>query len=330
MLYPWLNDAYEQLTALTAQERLPHALLLVGPAGLGKQKMALTFSQFLHCQSPLETRPCNSCDSCALFNAGSHPDHLFVTPEEAGKAILINQIRQLVEFSHHTAKQGGYRTIVVSPAERMNWNAQNALLKTLEEPGTKTLLLLVTEQLNQLLPTVISRCQQRNIQAPSLIEGAAWLGEQKIEQAEANGLLLSARYAPLHAMALREKPWFKERETIFTEIATIQQNAIQLPRIAKKLSEFEGQELLPVLYHWVAHAIKAQQGALTTKDEALVAGIDAFAKLQPQRVFAFQEAILRALQFWLSGANPNKEILYEQLLMVLLGVPLARDIVHAY
>jgi|SRR5699024_10689305 len=330
MLYPWLNEPYKQLQQLTVQERLPHALLFVGPTGLGKQELALTFSQFLHCHSPKGTLPCDTCDACTLFNAGSHPDHLLVAPEEAGKAILIDQIRHVVEFSHHTAKQGGYRTIVVSPAERMNWNAQNALLKTLEEPGAKTLLILVAEQINQLLPTVVSRCQQRHIVAPSLTDGVAWLQEHAIDETEAKGLLLSARYAPLYAISLREKPWFKERRLLFSEIAAIQKNAIHLPKIAKKLSEYDGQEFLPALYQWVAQVIKAQQGALTTRDEALVAGIDELAQQQPQRLFAFQEAVLRALSLWLSGANPNKEILYEQLLMVLLGVPLTRDIVQAY
>src|SRR5699024_12819227 len=82
MLYPWLNEPYKQLQQLTVQERLPHALLFVGPTGLGKQELALTFSQFLHCHSPKGTLPCDTCDACTLFNAGSHPDHLLVRSEE--------------------------------------------------------------------------------------------------------------------------------------------------------------------------------------------------------------------------------------------------------
>lgn len=330
MLYPWLSEPYQQLAEQSQQERLPHAIMLVGSSGLGKEEAALHFCQYLHCTSPKQTDPCGACETCALYTAGSYPDHLFVAPEEAGKAILIEQIRNLVEFSHHTAIHGGYRTIVISPAERMNWNAQNALLKTLEEPGAKTLLILVVEQLNQLLPTVISRCQQRNVQAPSLEVGLPWLQKQGIAEEEAKGLLLSSRFAPLQALALQDKPWFEQREKIFTDIATISRQGSRLPQLAKTLAEFDGQEFLPALYHWLSQAIKAQQGALTVEDSALMAGINAFKSVQPRRLFALQEAVVRALKLWLSGANPNKEIVYEQLLMVLLGVPLTRDIVHAY
>lgn len=330
MLYPWLTETYQSLEHAAEQQRLPHALLLMGPQGLGKQKMALLFSQRLHCQSPSSGLPCQQCEACRLFMAGSHPDHLLVAPQEQGKAILIDQVRDIVDFSHHTANQGGYRTVVIAPADRMNWNAQNAVLKTLEEPGQKTLLILVAEQLSQLLPTVVSRCQQRILPVPDFAEGLAWLESQNVKGEEAKGLFLSARGAPLQALALQDKPWFQERGTLFNEIINIQRNAAQLPQLAKKLSEFEGQEFLPALYHWLAQGIKAQQGALVVQDEALILGINALKQLQPQRLFAFQEAVLRALKLWISSANPNKEMLYEQLLMVLLGVPLARDVVQAY
>lgn len=330
MLYPWLTTAYQQLAQQLEQNRLPHALLLVGPNGLGKEAAALHFCQLLHCTAPNHNEPCGHCDACVLFSAGNCPDHLLITPEEAGKNILIEQIRAVVKFSHHTAIQGGYRTVVVSPAERMNWNAQNALLKTLEEPGSKTLLILVVEQLNHLLPTVISRCQQRSLQPPVWEEGLHWLQEQGITEAEAKGLLLSARGAPLQALALQEKPWFQRREQIFHDIASIQTQAARLPQVAKMLAEFDAHEFLSALYHWLAQTIKVQSGVLEIKDEALSAGINALKSLRRERIFAFQEAVVRAQTLWLSGANPNKEILYEQLLMVLLGVPLARDIVHAY
>jgi len=330
MPYPWLTDALTRFVEQEAQGRLPHGLLLLGAPGLGKEAAALEFCQWLHCQQRASISPCGQCSACQLFIAGSHPDHLFVAPEEEGKAILIDQIRALVEFSHRTATQGGYRTIVVSPAQQMNWNAQNALLKTLEEPGAKTLLLLVGERPSQFLPTVVSRCQQHNVLPPSIEDGVQWLASQHIPEEEAKGLLLAARGAPLQAMALKEKPWFEQRETLFTQIATIQQQAPQLPQIAKQLAEFHVEEFLTALYQWLALAIKSQHSAITVQDKALLAGIKAFSALRPERLFAFQDAVLRALTLWVSGANPNKEMLYEQLLMVLLGVPVARDVAQAY
>src|SRR5690606_31515541 len=164
------------LYARLQQHHLPHALMLRGPAGTGKAHFALALAQMLLCEKPLAQVACGRCKTCHLIKAGSHPDLLLVEPEEAGKAIKVDQVRHLVEFASRKAQFSGYRVVVICPAEAMNPNASNALLKSLEEPGEKTLLALVSHQVSGVLPTIRSRCQVVEFPVPPRAPALTWLG----------------------------------------------------------------------------------------------------------------------------------------------------------
>src|SRR5690606_27698833 len=122
--YPWLEDAWRRLAAYRSDERMPHALLLTGPAGLGKLELARRFLNLLLCRSPLDTGPCGKCESCIQWQAGSHPDFHEVTREEDDKGrqrsqIVVDQVRALTAEIALTARQGGWKLALVQPADAM-------------------------------------------------------------------------------------------------------------------------------------------------------------------------------------------------------------------
>src|SRR3990167_4849307 len=153
-LSAYLQPVWNNLQKYKAQQRLPHALLFVGE-GIGKKELSLALAQQLLCQTQ---NTCGTCHACHLFVSGTHPDFFLITPQEHGQ-IKIEQIRQLSEALQQTAQQGGYRVVVVEQAHAMNVAAANALLKTLEEPGNNTIIMLLTERVAFLAATLRSRCQ---------------------------------------------------------------------------------------------------------------------------------------------------------------------------
>jgi DNA polymerase-3 subunit delta' len=170
--YPWQDDLWQKLAG---RKQHAHAYLLHGPQGIGKRALAQRLMALLLCQRPAEQHACGACKSCLLLVAGSHPDNFILEPEEADKAIKVDQVRELVAFVVQTAQLGGRKVVLIEPAEAMNINAANALLKSLEEPSGNTVLLLVSHQPSRLLPTVKSRCVQQACPLPGHALSLQWL-----------------------------------------------------------------------------------------------------------------------------------------------------------
>lgn len=233
-LYPWQNAAWEQLQQL--RQRLPHAILFHGSEGIGKTDFAERFAQSLLCQTPsTDGHPCEKCDPCGWFAQYSHPDYRRVRPElldedaagdteevEAGeskktgkavkapsKEIKIDQIRALADFMNISTHRQGMRVILLYPAEALNTAAANALLKTLEEPPPQTMFLLVSNSLDRLLPTILSRCRKFALTMPLQEEALAWLKEQGVGDADV--WLAEQGGAPLAARTLAQS---EVRETM--------------------------------------------------------------------------------------------------------------------
>ena len=195
MIQPWLQESWQRLVGLG--ERLPHALLFVGPPGLGKRELAEALAARLLCAAPAtDGHACGRCGACQLRLSGNHPDLLRIIPEadaaadgeaeggepEGGKKksaqIRIEQIRDLQDSLSVTGHQSSRRVVLVDPAEAMNPFTANALLKLLEEPPAGCVFVLVSSAPRRLLPTIRSRCQQWSFARPTADMLVRWLRDE--------------------------------------------------------------------------------------------------------------------------------------------------------
>jgi len=155
--------AVRQMQLALAHDEVPHALLFTGPESVGKLTLAQTVAAALLCKGAKDQRPCGTCLSCRKLNSGNHPDFLLVAPEGKGKRLKIDQIRALERFLSLTPNESPHKIALVTHFERATIGAANALLKTLEEPPAYANLMLLAEDAELLLPTIVSRSQQVNL-----------------------------------------------------------------------------------------------------------------------------------------------------------------------
>ncbi|SFH78704.1 DNA polymerase III subunit delta' [Modicisalibacter xianhensis] len=198
---PWQLELWRRLTDLQDRAKLPHALLISGAHGVGKQVLADALAARTLCRNPRETA-CGQCHACQMLKAGYHPDLIRVSPQEKSRQIRIDPIREVNGFVAQTAQQGGYRVVVLQPAEAMNVAAANALLKSLEEPGERTLFVLLADVPSRMLATIRSRCQHWALGVPDGEACLPWLGEMLGDSHEAAFWLRVAGGLPLLAQEL--------------------------------------------------------------------------------------------------------------------------------
>lgn len=272
-LFPWQVPSWRQLQQFG--ERLPHAILFHGPQGIGKTAFAERFAQSLLCEAPgADREPCGQCGSCGWFAQYSHPDYRRVRPEileegdvaegdDAGEAaegnksskttkapskeIKIDQIRALADFMNVSTHRQGMRVILMYPAEALNTAAANALLKTLEEPPPNTMFLLVSNNLERLLPTILSRCRKFALPMPLQEEALAWLQEQGVSDADV--WLAEQGGAPLAAQAVAESDVRKVMDDLLRALAKPSvENALAA---AEKLQKSPVPDLVAWLQRWL-------------------------------------------------------------------------------
>ncbi|MFT5531922.1 MAG: DNA polymerase-3 subunit delta' [Burkholderiaceae bacterium] len=272
-IYPWQQDAWEQLHALRG--RLPHAILLHGNKGIGKTDFAQAYAASLLCESPQsDGRACGTCLSCGWFEQYAHPDYRRVRPEildggevaddgEAtesdegkktakasktpSKEIRIEQIRALADFMNISTHRNGKRVVLLYPAEALNTISANALLKTLEEPPPDTVFLMVSNSLDRLLPTILSRCRKFALPMPSTAVALDWLAQQRVK--EGDMWLAEQGGAPLAALEQAQAGSHDHQDELLTMLARPSVEAAL--KAAEKLQKAPVVELVVCLQRWL-------------------------------------------------------------------------------
>jgi DNA polymerase-3 subunit delta' len=253
--FPWQEQQWQHLWSVHKANRLPHALLLEGPYGMGISRFALDLARALLCDAPLDRgAACNRCKNCLLQQAGNHPEILQIGPEEKGKLIRIDQIRELIQFVSLKSHYGHLRIVLLDPAEAMNRNAANSLLKTLEEPPSGTLFILVSHSPMLLPVTVRSRCQPIHFTIPAEAITQQWLMEQT-EQRPAS-LFMFADEAPLTLLEGLESGLYTQRREIVNDLESLLTGASDPLAIAQHWSRLGAEEVLLLCLRVIESLIK--------------------------------------------------------------------------
>lgn len=260
---PWLAKSVKDVG-----EALPPALILHGSKGLGKETLSLAMVQARLCSQPKGLiSPCDSCDECNLFNSGNHPDHRHITQEDVDETktgeyankrnippIGITSIRKLSEFTSTKPHRGRAKVITINPAERLNLNASNALLKILEEPPSFLHFILVCQNLELLIPTIRSRCVKTSVAPPARAVALEWLVKNTAtdtNQVSTNELTLSlCGNAPLAAKELiQDAEFFKIRSEILDYLRDEQVDSFAVAKRCEKISaEWMARIFFPLIH----------------------------------------------------------------------------------
>lgn len=320
-IYPWFATQWQHVLQQSQQGRLPHALLLAGPAGIGKEAFAEHLAHLLLCHRPQQGQACGQCRSCELIASGGHPDLFHLGPEEEGKQIRVDQVRELTSVLHSTAQQGGYRVMIMEPAEALNVAAANALLKTLEEPGSDTMMILVSHQLGQLMPTIRSRCQRIDFKMPESGQATQWLQERlKMAEDEAHKLLAIAQGAPLGAVKLKEGELLDLRRTFMTSLADLLRDRTSAISVAQKLHK---EDLVHLLDWWISllgDIVRLQShpegDAVSISNVDMTKMLTAVAnRAHRVRIFSLLDRVQEERKSLMLRYNPNRQLLMERLLL---------------
>ncbi|HUW24947.1 MAG TPA: DNA polymerase III subunit delta' [Gallionella sp.] len=262
-IYPWQKNDWVRLQEL--HKRPLHGLLFKGAKGIGKLDLSMQFAQSLLCEHPVDSGlACGQCSSCHWFGQGSHPDFRLLQPDalsldgeesedfkpasgkKPSKQISVDQVRSLADFCGMSAHQGGRRVVIIHPAEAMNANAANALLKNLEEPPHGLLFILVSHKPQQLLPTILSRCLSFALSAPDAANAVRWLAGQGVKNpAEA---LAASGFAPLQAAQLDEQLGSEGRDKLLHALR--QPAVLDVFALAEALQKTEQVMVVQWLQQW--------------------------------------------------------------------------------
>jgi DNA polymerase-3 subunit delta' len=322
-IYPWQEPIWQHLQGYITQQRVPQALLLSGPQGLGKRQIAEIYAKRLLCQTPLNTPDlgmvaCGGCVSCHLLSAGTHPDFIRVEPDAEGKVIGIDNIRQLIIKLALKPQFETYRLVIMQPADRLNTASANAFLKCLEEPNERTCFILLTDQAYRLPATIRSRCQKLSCGVPDTPLAETWLLQQGVSEGS-TALLKMADGAPLLAKHYAERGYLPQRLSYFDAWLKIAQGKANILMVAEQWQKPDTIDLpllLNWLSSWVMDIIKLAQtgGACDLLNPDLISALQSLVSpLNIKPLYHYYDTLLRSKA--LASTQLNKQLLIERLLI---------------
>lgn len=320
-LHPWQADVWRSVVKRHRAAGLPHALLVSGAGGIGKHDLCLNIARWLLCQNSQQAGvddACGQCHSCQLWAAGTHPDFMICQPEENSRQIRIDNVRRVNELIFQTPQISRCQVVIMRPAEVMNTNAANALLKTLEEPPGESFILLETERFGSVLPTIRSRCQRISLALPAAEDSMAWLQSQGVSGADATRALQRNGGAPLKAKRWMSEGVAARQETWTEQLLLWSRHQLSLSQVADKWTKLEFQEVIEWFYAISCDLMKATigAGAEHLQFAEAITDLQANVAVDLQKLVGFQEKLQNILGQLLSGmSHHNKTLTIEVLLL---------------
>ncbi len=325
------RQAQSLLERAALSGQLSHAYLLTGPSGIGKTTLAREFAALLECtgREPNSPEPCGDCMSCRKIVHGTHPDVALVEPPAGKRFLDVDTVREVLHAANLAPSEGAYRIFILPEVERMLLPAVNALLKTLEEPPPHVVLLLTSAEPEQLLPTLLSRCQLLPLHQLTPEEIASALVERwGAESATAQDLAALANGRLGWAVRALEQP---ERRTQRAELLASLAELTTLPRAERirqagtLASDTEAvRQTLELWTLWWRDVVLAACGAtnLATTGAARAEAERQGRSLGRERTQAFLQGLLDARAAL--DQNANTRLTLEVLLLDLPHLPATR------
>jgi DNA polymerase III subunit delta' len=314
---PWQQAQWQRIVAMQSSARLPHALLLRGPEGVGKNYFAQRLASMLLCERHEDDGgACGSCRGCRLMAAATHPDFQHLAPLEGKQQIGIDQVRALIGRIALTPQYGGRKAVIVTPAESMTRAAANTLLKNLEEPPGDAVFVLVTHRAGALPATIRSRCQLVDFPIPAADVARSWLASEIGSQEAAETALRLAHGAPVAARQYAADGRLKGREAILQDLVRLVRGEADPISTAERWRDAGPADALYWLLSLVCDLVRLKNGrlahTLTHLDQApamqRLAG-----RLDLLRLFCLFDLLIEARGAALGHFNLNEQLMLESI-----------------
>jgi DNA polymerase III subunit delta' len=323
-IFPWQTKPWDLLCEAKQKQRLPHAILIVGPCGIGKERFAKAFGSILLCRhTNAKGGRCGECHACHLIKANSHPDLIQIAPEHPGQLIKVDLIREVVNFVNETSIQGGFRVIIINHAHTMNHSAANALLKTLEEPPSHTLFILLSEQAMRLQATITSRCQLLKLPKPSHEMALHWLQSQLPAAHSFSKQMLEIALAivsgaPLKALSILSDDTMLYRKNLYQGLTALSRGDANPLQLAKQWYERDLSLFFNLLLHWLEDLLKLQVGteaSMIINQDYRDSLVSLSSMISKQHVLSYMTDVQNRFSKIMSSLNLNRQLLLEELLI---------------
>lgn len=313
---PWQYDNWPLLRQYIQQNRIPHALLISGANGIGKQDLVRQFAYSLLCtKADADGFYCRECRSCRLIESKTHPDYFEISPNEGKTTIAVEQVRKLIAETYLKPQFDAYRVIVINPADSMTLSAANAFLKCLEEPTDRTVFMLITARFNKIPATIASRCQKIEIAYPEAESLTSWMKEQGINQNH-DTLIKLIKSSAIKLDQLQDKLILQQRIHCFDDWLALATGSAYPGIISEKWKLIPETEILNWLISWVSDLIKCRYEV----DKNVLCNLDFTSLLQRlskqldvKGLFSLYSSLLTARQQ--IGSTLNFQIMIEEILV---------------
>jgi DNA polymerase III subunit delta' len=311
-------------SALSA-ERLHHAYLFVGPDGIGKRAAAIAVAKAIHCEEGVNDF-CGSCVNCARISDGNHPDVRLIQPLPEKKEISIQQIRELQRDLNYRSFSGKRKIALIDPATLMNLSAQNALLKTLEEPPENSWIVLIAANSGGLLPTVRSRCVRLSFAPLTRQQVAAYLiSQNKTTPDETESLAAMSMGSIGLAFNLKTEQLFEKRKDWAQTLSSLKRRDYHSAMAAAEELGEDRDKTLSFL-GWAESWFRDLLVYQATGEADELVNVDMLAEIERQAAEVKLDRLQACMEKAVSAAaaiqrNLNRRMILEDLLFSVVGAP---------